>query len=77
MREIRRLFPVSVVSVPNSVVSVSVLYRDPNIHHFGITKRKVMASTAEIVDYKLRPQVTFGYKLRPQNHKLRVQNLQV
>ena len=28
MQEIRQLFPVSVVSVANSIVSVSVLYRD-------------------------------------------------
>ena len=40
----------------------SPLYMCCNIHHFGITKRKVMAS---------------NYKLRPQNYKLRVQNLQV
>ena len=29
MHEIMRSFPASVVSVPDSVVSVSVLYRDP------------------------------------------------
>ena len=31
MQEIGRSFPVSVVSVPDSVVSVSVLYRDPTV----------------------------------------------
>ena len=33
MQEIRRSFPVSAVSVPDSVVSVSVLYRDPTIDY--------------------------------------------
>ena len=63
-----------------------------NIHHFGITKRKVMALKLQVSNwhqnyklrhqnYKLRHQ-NFklrpqNYKLRPQNYKLRVQNLQV
>ena len=38
MREIRNSFPVSVVSVPDSVVSVSVLYRDPFVSAEGLTK---------------------------------------
>ena len=33
MQEIRRSFPVSAVSVPDSVVSVSVLYRDPTVDY--------------------------------------------
>ena len=42
MQEIRRLFPVLVVSVPDSVILVSVLYRDPayisenRINHIAI-----------------------------------------
>ena len=38
MREIRNSFPVSVVSAPDSVVSVSVLYRDPFVSAEGLTK---------------------------------------
>ena len=33
MQEIRRSLPVSAVSVPDSVVSVSVLYRDPTTNY--------------------------------------------
>ena len=35
MQEIKRSFPVSVVSVPDSVVSVSILYRDPPLDILG------------------------------------------
>ena len=75
---------------PPFSTEVSPLYMCCNIHHFGITKRNVMASKLQVTpaklqvspqnyklrlqNYKLRSQ---NYKLRPQNYKLRVQNLQV
>ena len=62
--EIRKASP-----PPPFSTEFSRLYMCCNIHHFGITKRKVMASKLQVT-----PQ---NYKLRPQNYKLRVQNLQV
>ena len=64
LSEIRKASP-----PPNFSTEFSPLYMCCNIHHFGITKRKLWHQ-----NYKLRPQ---NYKLRLQNYKLRVQNLQV
>ena len=84
--EIRKASP----PPPAFSTEFSPLYMCCNIHRFGITKRKVMASKLQVTptklqvtptkyklrsqNYKLRSQ---NYKLRPQNYKLRVQNLQV
>ena len=45
MQEISRSFPVSVVSVTDSVVSVSVLYRDP----FFFEQKKMTFATKTIL----------------------------
>ena len=75
MREIRRSFPVSVVSVPDSVVSVSVLYRDPLV----ITSRNCLASYAnELLEIdvtmtgeELLRLISDRIKLQTMNRKLK------
>ena len=71
LSEIRKALP----PAPSSSTEFPPLYMCCNIHHFGITKRKVMASKLQVMPTKLQVTSSKFTSLTADTNKLQMTNM--